>query len=481
MDSEKRKEERRGEMTIPNHKMEETRRRGERKLPSLVDSREFQQLEGGRTPGKGNVKNKIEGAEEAEAQKVNEERKKKEKVRRENAQLPITRSTVTKESTKVKKHKIENRIEESRNKIVRKIEEGKRKEKEEAKRYIKEFINKIGGDRDVQQHVVGWYGIPHEQGATQRQHDLTEEEIPEEEDTNSKDFLNFFEVIVNYEKASKSKKVNYLRIFKAVQRMKVFERLCNCGIENMAVRIPKRATERWGVIRDWEYSPKELEKAAVPGQSIKTVERMKKRVQVERGYGYIESPLILINFNGVSLPTRLVIYNGITSLGITPYIRNIKQCFNCIRFGHFKKFCRIQTRSCFNCGREAHGECSREKKCVNCGEGHSALSRECMMWQWEHTTNKLTAYKNLSYTEAREAARKELGIQERRSQGYRQNNKDSCRYNDKEFPRIGEKYRHRKEDIEKWEDRECNIRTSYWGKRNEAPKGRNYRRNDRLN
>jgi hypothetical protein len=58
--------------------------------------------------------------------------------------------------------------------------------------------------------------------------------------------------------------------------------------------------------------------------------------------------------------------------------RRAKQCSNCNKLGHYVNECQLKNALCARCSEEKHdGNCSREFKCTNCGEAHSAFYKGC--------------------------------------------------------------------------------------------------------
>ncbi|XP_053989629.1 uncharacterized protein LOC128882086 [Hylaeus volcanicus] len=275
-----------------------------------------------------------------------------------------------------------------------------------------------------------------------------------------------------------NKKLNYLKIFrllrediKKIEAIKmlnkhiaeikikypeegrdIFNKYVKKNNGEYKIRIPRRSEFRIGIIKEWEYSLEEVKEETIAGQNIESFERLRKRKKV--GYEWVDTYMVIVKFRGTSLPTKLVIMEGHVSLNVTPFVRNIRQCYQCLRFGHTKRFCREASSKCFNCGRTAHGECSNPPKCSNCEDDHSALNRQCPYAVLEKAINKLIAYKNMSFHEAKSVAMTELN--------FKGNN--NFRYKEEDFPVLGQrrnKTRYSME-IEKWEDRPCPIRANDW-------------------
>lgn len=85
-----------------------------------------------------------------------------------------------------------------------------------------------------------------------------------------------------------------------------------------------------------------------------------------------------------------------------PYIRKLRQCLNCLRFGHITTNCSGKEK-CRKCGIENHlqNNCNADKpKCVNCRDEHFATDKECPERIRQINVNITMALKNLSYHEA---------------------------------------------------------------------------------
>ncbi|XP_054005269.1 uncharacterized protein LOC128890638 [Hylaeus anthracinus] len=244
--------------------------------------------------------------------------------------------------------------------------------------------------------------------------------------------------------------------------------------------IPHRAEERVEVVKDWDLPLEDLREEIEPGQGVISIERLKKRVRVEKKFEMRDSHLTLVTFAGCSLPTKLIVM-GEVGLNITPFVRNIRQCYNCLKLGHIKKWCRSNTKRCFNCGDSFHSDCNREAKCINCEEGHGALNRDCPYAVLEKAINKLMAYKNVSFQEAKQQPMLELGFVDKRLKYRESDEKEEFYRDNKEFPSLN-RFKKKKVIVEKWEDQPCELRHPFWKHikprhqtRNDNNKANNYR------
>ncbi|KMQ83094.1 nucleic-acid-binding protein from mobile element jockey [Lasius niger] len=84
---------------------------------------------------------------------------------------------------------------------------------------------------------------------------------------------------------------------------------------------------------------------------------------------------------------------------MTPYIPNIRQCFNCGQLNHVTKFCRNNAK-CLVCGLDKHSDdnsCSNKMNCINCGGNHRTLSKNCPDIIIKRKTAELMATQNMDY------------------------------------------------------------------------------------
>ncbi|XP_076388411.1 uncharacterized protein LOC105664168 [Megachile rotundata] len=169
---------------------------------------------------------------------------------------------------------------------------------------------------------------------------------------------------------------------------------------------------RRGIIYEWEDSVEELQEEAMPGQGVFTLERMKKRRVVDGKVTYQVMKTIMITFKGSILPTRLLIGQGHIDIKIEPYVEPVKQCYKCLKFGHYQAACREEDNRCAIYGDKYHRACDKKLKCVNCGGDHGSLARMCWVWQREAAIRKVIASKNVEFETARGIVARSAGERE---------------------------------------------------------------------
>ena len=111
----------------------------------------------------------------------------------------------------------------------------------------------------------------------------------------------------------------------------------------------------------------------------------------------------MLTFGSCALPDEVRI--GWTRCVVREYIPPPRRCFKCNKFGHGSKSCRQDKGTCVTCGQEQHGgDFQREPKCSNCGEQHTAASKECFYYKLEVEAVTLETRETISYIEAKREA-----------------------------------------------------------------------------
>ena len=104
-----------------------------------------------------------------------------------------------------------------------------------------------------------------------------------------------------------------------------------------------------------------------------------------------------------------------TLVNVEVYVPNPLRCHNCQKYGHHEDRC-FKDPICSKCGQTGEhleSRCSNELHSVNCGEKHSADSKECRIWHKEKEILRLKFTRNISFVEVRklvEAPTPILGI-----------------------------------------------------------------------
>lgn len=169
--------------------------------------------------------------------------------------------------------------------------------------------------------------------------------------------------------------------------------------------IPESILCRKGVIRNVDTSInndeiKEVIKSEVP---IIDIRRITRKTTNHDAVQVIDTETVILNFRGQILPQYVSIYGA--KCKVTPYVYKVRQCLNCLRFGHIAPLCKSATR-CLNCGENHPTDQCNENittiNCVNCKGPHSSTdTRNCPMYNQQTEIKKYMAYNNVGFKEAK--------------------------------------------------------------------------------
>lgn len=93
---------------------------------------------------------------------------------------------------------------------------------------------------------------------------------------------------------------------------------------------------------------------------------------------------------------------------IEHYIPALRQCYNCGKLGHSRKWCKDEER-CLTCTdlRHPQGErCPKTPKCINCTGEHNALNKDCLRREEAIEVNEIIARDNVPYITAKRSQEK---------------------------------------------------------------------------
>ncbi|XP_024879114.1 uncharacterized protein LOC112459309 isoform X1 [Temnothorax curvispinosus] len=129
--------------------------------------------------------------------------------------------------------------------------------------------------------------------------------------------------------------------------------------KTLTANIEKHQIFCKGVITDWPSAIPDLWAAISDKTNIVSLERMYRRKwdATNRTASLVETDNIIIIFRDNKL-RDLKIFNNMVGLRVRPYITQVRQCYNCFRYGHTKNACKSETK-CIICGDKAHGQCSK--------------------------------------------------------------------------------------------------------------------------
>lgn len=168
--------------------------------------------------------------------------------------------------------------------------------------------------------------------------------------------------------------------------------------------IPNFLIARPAIIKniDSDYSEDTLKNIIDSRQfKIKNIIRMNRRIIREEKIEYVPSNTIKIFFYGQNIPEYIYIWNA--RFPCEPFIRAVKQCYRCFRYGHFAKQCKNNYERCSRCGDKDHTkkDCKSEKiKCANCTQNHEPTDKDCPERLRQKQITELMATHNMSYHEA---------------------------------------------------------------------------------
>jgi hypothetical protein len=153
--------------------------------------------------------------------------------------------------------------------------------------------------------------------------------------------------------------------------------------------IPARTTEITGVIQDVSVSlsNRQIFKTASQSPKIIAIRRILRKDKETKTL--IPTKTIVVTFASTSLPDSVSINQW--NFNIKPYIPPVKQCFNCLKYGHLAKFCRNSTKCSICALNHSYKECITDPKnacCANCKGNHVAISIECPMKKEKIYENK---------------------------------------------------------------------------------------------
>ncbi|XP_077265724.1 uncharacterized protein LOC143899358 isoform X2 [Temnothorax americanus] len=179
------------------------------------------------------------------------------------------------------------------------------------------------------------------------------------------------------------------------------EKIEKLKIKKLTAKIKKHQIFCKGVITDWPSTIPELWAAISDKTNIVSLERMYRRKwdASNKTASFLETDNIIITFRDNKL-RGLKIFNNMVGLRVRPYIMQVRQCYNCFRYGHTKNACKSETK-CIICGDKAHGQCTKPVKCCNCDGSHRSTFRGCSIFAKNKKINVVKAHNNISFYRAR--------------------------------------------------------------------------------
>lgn len=105
-----------------------------------------------------------------------------------------------------------------------------------------------------------------------------------------------------------------------------------------------------------------------------------RRITSKRNGKTSNTPIVIINFQkSAKYPEapKFISFGAATKLEVKPYIKQVKQCSNCLRYNHTANGCKFQKTKCRKCAQtDCPGTCA--PWCIHCkNTEHSSLSNKC--------------------------------------------------------------------------------------------------------
>ncbi|XP_023317041.1 uncharacterized protein LOC111694182 [Trichogramma pretiosum] len=185
---------------------------------------------------------------------------------------------------------------------------------------------------------------------------------------------------------------------------------------NLEAYVPGFRKSRKGIIRgiDVDFSEDEILEGVKGLNTINIldVRRLISKVknETDKEKKWVPTRSVVLSFEGQNLPGYIYIW-GVRAK-VEPYVQNVMQCYNCLKFGHITKTCRGKS-VCFNCGELQHPNLpcqTTTPRCANCKAddslspdeiNHVSISSKCPKMIEQKKINIQMAYENLSFVEAR--------------------------------------------------------------------------------
>ncbi|XP_042892022.1 uncharacterized protein LOC122266368 [Penaeus japonicus] len=105
--------------------------------------------------------------------------------------------------------------------------------------------------------------------------------------------------------------------------------------------------------------------------------------------------MIILTFVDPEVPYNMNI--EYERLSVRPLKPKPMQCYNCYKYGHPSKFCK-EKKICSRCSSDEHKyeDCTNPPKCVNCGNTHSPLDKNCQEYKIEEAALNKAACEHIT-------------------------------------------------------------------------------------
>lgn len=160
----------------------------------------------------------------------------------------------------------------------------------------------------------------------------------------------------------------------------------------LSATIPAKLTECTGVIKNvpLNLSNKQIFTLSNSEYKIISVRRIMRRQREENNTTtFVPTKSVSITFSSINLPKDIDL--NFWKFSISTYIPPVKQCYNCLRYGHLSKYCK--NKICCSICTEQHSfkDCTKDTKnaiCFNCKGNHIAISGLCPIKRQKIEENK---------------------------------------------------------------------------------------------
>lgn len=171
--------------------------------------------------------------------------------------------------------------------------------------------------------------------------------------------------------------------------------------------IPRYNISKTGIIFDIpaKFSDEYLKDNLESELPIIGIERCAKR-KIENGIKtkeWIPANTVKLTFRGQSVPDEVTF--GYSKRKVKPDVPKVVQCYNYMRFGHIRKYCKQQNLTCINCGTQhavsRERPCTYPTKCFHChSDKHIGTSSDCPEYLRNQLVKESMFYNNLTFSEA---------------------------------------------------------------------------------
>lgn len=145
--------------------------------------------------------------------------------------------------------------------------------------------------------------------------------------------------------------------------------------------IPVSAVQKIGVIKyvPIDISNQQLFEELTTTVDIIAIRRFMKKHNDGNQISYLPLQTVAITFATTTTPEYVDL--NLWRFPVSSYIPPVKQCYNCLRYGHYAKLCKNSTRCSICAQNHNYKDCILKDKpqCFHCSGAHVAISSACPM------------------------------------------------------------------------------------------------------